>query len=153
MIYLSFLRYLRIPWLNKHEGDWPANIFVLQKNRCAKVRTHPLSLTLRYHIQILSMIGFNLSPLPQRHGTATSNLSLAIGLLPLTLPKVLSPSARTGHSHMWSFPLLPDCSSYKTIWNLGDLEQKTVSLVLLWPENISPKRWRCPVIHLISKVI
>lgn len=64
-----------------------------------------LLLSAIYQIQILSMIGFNLSPLPQRHGTATSKLSLAIGLLPLTLPKVLSPSARTGHSHSYPFPL------------------------------------------------
>lgn len=106
MIYLSFLRYLRILWLNKHESDWPANIFILQKNRYAKVRTHSaLTHSAIYQIQILSMIGFNLSPLPQGHGTATSNLSLAISLLPLTLPKVLSPWARTGHSHVTLFPL------------------------------------------------
>lgn len=58
-------------------------------------------------IQILPVVlRFNLSPRPRRWGTAPSSLSLAIGLLPLTSPKVLSPSARIRHGHTCPFYLL-----------------------------------------------
>lgn len=131
MIYLSLWRCLRIPWLNKHERDRPANIFPLANGtRVWKVGKHPTPVHPKVEqIQILSVLRFNLSAAPWGHGTAPSNLSLAIGLLPLTSPKVLSPSATTRCGHMCPHPpLLPDCCSYKTIWNLAELEQETVSL-------------------------
>lgn len=104
-------------------------------------------------IQILSLLRFNLSPRPWRRGTAPSNLSLAIGLLPLTSPMVLSPSARNRCGHTWPLSLLPDCSSYKTIWNLGDLEQEIVSLSSLRLECISPVHWVHPETYLIWRAM
>lgn len=104
-------------------------------------------------IQILFLLRFNLSLCPWRGGTAPSNLSLAIGLLPLTSPTVLSPSARIDRGHTCPLSLLPNCSSYKTIWNLGEWEQETVSLSSLRLECISPVHWVHPETYLIWRAM
>lgn len=149
-------------WLNKHQTDRPTNqIFESHEETGVQKLENITTPTCpgMYQIQILSILRFNLSHFPRSPDSARSNLSLAIGPLPLTPPKALSPLART--HHMCSCSLLPSCSSCKTIWNLGNSEQQQQKNCLCYrfsplyirQEHILRKHWRCPGIDLMSFIL